>query len=66
MQNADEREQPPGRLIIDIGFAIEALLQHAGAFVVDAAPGHVDGFDLAWLAAFLQPQSSFHKFESNL
>ena len=59
VQNADESEQPSGRLIINIGFAIETLLEHAGAFIVDAAPCHVDGFDLAWWKRFYSFKIAF-------
>ena len=47
MQNANKGEQATRRLLINIGFAIEALLQDPRAFVVNSAQGHIDGFNLA-------------------
>ena len=47
MQNANKSEQATRRLFINIGFAIEALLQDPRAFVVNSAPSHIDGFNLA-------------------
>src|SRR5690606_10636342 len=47
MQHADEGEQAAGGVEIDIKLVGDALLQHFGGLVVDAAPPHVDGFDLA-------------------
>jgi hypothetical protein len=47
MQNANKGEQTTRRLLINIGFAIEALLQDPRAFVVNSAPSHIDGFNLA-------------------
>ena len=41
---------------IDLGLAVEAFLQDARAFVMDAAPGHVDRLDLAG-------RQTFHRFE---
>ena len=37
MQNADQGEKPPGRIDIDFCLALQALLQHPRAFVVDAS-----------------------------
>ena len=47
MQHADQREKAAGGVGVDIGLSLKPLLQDAAAFVVNAAPGHVDGFDLA-------------------
>src|ERR1700688_3138922 len=46
VQHADQREQPAGGFEIDPHLALQALLQRARAFVVDAAAAHVDGLDL--------------------
>ena len=46
MQHADEGEQAPRRVVIDFDLAGEAFAQQLGAFVVDAAAAHVEGFDL--------------------
>ena len=66
MQNANKGEQAARRLLINIGFAIEALLQDPRAFVVNSAPGHVDGFNLAGREGSSPLQSSFRKFENSL
>src|SRR5438874_6087456 len=46
VQDADQREQPPGSFEIDSYLALQPLLQRARAFVVDAAAAHVDRLDL--------------------
>src|SRR5665647_829751 len=46
VQHADQREQPARGLEIDPHLALQALLQRARAFVMDAAAAHVDGLDL--------------------
>src|SRR6266403_2224722 len=46
VQHADQGEQPAGGLEIDPHLALQALLQRARAFVVNAAAAHVDGLDL--------------------
>ena len=45
MQHADQREQPPRGVEIDLHLVLEPVHQDAGAFVVQAAPAHVDRFD---------------------
>ena len=47
MQNADQREEAPRGVDVQIGFALKPLLQDAGPLVVDAAPRHIDRLDLA-------------------
>ena len=46
MQDADQREQPPCRVEIDVDLAVEPFLENFAALVVQSAPRHVDGFDL--------------------
>src|SRR5882757_1384145 len=46
VQHADQREQPPRGIEIDLDLVVETLLEHLGAVVVQASPRHVDGFDL--------------------
>ena len=46
VQDADQREQPARGFEIDPHLALQALLQRARAFVMDAAAAHVDGLDL--------------------
>src|SRR6516162_5330847 len=46
VQHADQREQPPGGFEIYPYLAFQPLLQGARAFIVNAAPAHVDGLDL--------------------
>ena len=48
MQDADQRKEAPGGIVIDIGLALQAVLQDPSAFIMDAAPRHIDGFDLTW------------------
>lgn len=45
MQNADQCEQPPGGLEIDVDLAFETFNQQFRALIMNPAPGHVDGFD---------------------
>ena len=45
VENANQREQPPGGVEVHVDLGLEALLQQFGSFVVDRAAGHVDGFD---------------------
>jgi hypothetical protein len=66
MQNANKSEQATRRLFINIGFAIEALLQDPRAFVVNSASSHIDGFNLAGREGLTQLQNSFRKFENSL
>ena len=47
MQDADQGEQPTRGVEVDLDLAREPLAQQLGAFVVQAAPAHVDGLDLA-------------------
>ena len=47
MENANEGEQATRRLFINIGLAIEALVEDARAFVVNSAPRHGEGFNQA-------------------
>ena len=56
MQHADQREKATRGIGIYVGLTFKSLLQDAAAFVVDAATGHVDGFDLAG-------RQSFHRVE---
>src|SRR4029077_15686885 len=46
MQDADQREQAPRSVAVELDLAGEGLAQEIGAFVVQAAPAHVDGLDL--------------------
>src|SRR5215469_4647607 len=46
MQHAKEREEPASGIEIDVDLALEALFQKRRAFVVQAAPPHVERFDL--------------------
>jgi hypothetical protein len=46
MQYADQSEEPPRGLEVDIDLAFQPLDQQFRALIVNAAPGHVDGFDL--------------------
>src|SRR6056297_4097109 len=46
MQHADEGEEPPRGVVIDLHLAREPLLDHPRALVVDATAGHVDRLDL--------------------
>src|SRR3546814_5307390 len=42
MQDADEGKQAAGGIEIGVDLALQPFAQQFGAFVVDAAPGHVD------------------------
>src|ERR1700677_1470980 len=46
VQDGDQREQPAGGFEVDPYLALQAFLQSARTFVVDAAAAHVDGLDL--------------------
>src|SRR6056297_368346 len=46
MQDADEGEETPRGVDVDLGLALQPLLHDARAFVVDSAAGHVDRLDL--------------------
>src|SRR3546814_18276893 len=45
VENADQREQPARGSEVDLDLAVEALAQQLGAFVVQAAPAHIDGLE---------------------
>jgi len=45
MQHANERKEPPCRVEVDRHPIGEALTQQLGAFIVEGAPSHIDGFD---------------------
>src|SRR5215469_8392949 len=46
MQNADQGEQTPGSIKVGLDLSSEPLLQQLGAFVVQAAPPHVQRLNL--------------------
>lgn len=46
MQDADQREQPAGRIHVDLNFIDQTITQQFSAFIVQAAARHIDGFDL--------------------
>jgi hypothetical protein len=46
MQHAEQREQAPRGIEIDVDLALQARLQQRRAFVVQAAAAHVERFDL--------------------
>ena len=45
VQNANQREQPPGGVEVHVDLALETFLQQLGGVVVEPAARHVDGFD---------------------
>src|SRR5688572_8697814 len=45
VEHADQREQAPRGVEIDVDLAVQCALQQLGRFVVDRAPGHIDGLD---------------------
>ena len=45
-RDADQGEEPTRGIVVDIDLAGEPLLQQVGAFVMQAAPAHIDGLDL--------------------
>src|SRR5215831_9850520 len=45
IKREDQGEKPPGGVEIGLDLAFEAFAQKLRAFVVHAAPSHVDGFD---------------------
>ncbi len=45
MQYADQSEEAPRRFEINIDLSFQSLDQQFGTLIVDAAAGHVDGFD---------------------
>jgi len=46
VQDADEREQSPGRVVVDGDLAVEPLGQQRGALIVEAPAAHIDRLDL--------------------
>ena len=46
MQHADQGEQAPGGIEIDVDLALKTLFQHVCALIVDGAAGHVHRFNL--------------------
>src|SRR5215469_17833330 len=46
MQNAEQRKQPARGVEIDLDLAFQTLAQKRRTFVVQAAPPHVERFDL--------------------
>ena len=45
MQYADQSEEPPGGLEVNVDLPFQPLNQQFRALIVDSAPGHVDGLD---------------------
>jgi hypothetical protein len=48
MQNANQRKQATGCVIINISFAHQSFLQNTRTFIMDASARHVDCFYLTW------------------
>ena len=46
MENANQGEQSPGRIRIDLYFIGQTFLQDFSALVMQAAAAHIDGLDL--------------------
>src|SRR5260221_13153813 len=46
MEAADQGEQAPRRIVVELDLAREPLAQYVGAFVMQGAAAHIDGFDL--------------------
>lgn len=46
MEDADQREETPRGVEIDLNLAFEPFLEKFGRFVMDAAPRHVDRLNL--------------------
>ena len=58
VQDADQREQAPRGVEVELDLAGQALAQQLGAFVVQAAAAHVDGLDLRRAGRCGSPGSS--------
>src|SRR4030088_50354 len=46
MQHADQREEPPRRIEVELDLAREPLLQKLRTLVMKRTPAHVEAFDL--------------------
>ena len=46
VQDTDQREEPPCRVKIDVNLAGKPFFQNFAALIVQAAPRHIDGFNL--------------------